>query len=84
MMHPIYAGVFEIVKEFFTFIQSIFELVWTLLSGVLDLIAIIPQAVVALTNALNALPEVTVGFAATSITVSIIFIILGREGGADG
>lgn len=81
---PIPAGIFEIFTEFFNFISSIFELIWTLLNGVIQLIAIIPQAVVALTNALNALPEVTIGFAATTITVSIIFIILGREGGAEG
>ena len=73
------------ITDFFTWVvdtvKSLLEFVWTIIEGTLQLISLIPSATKTLTDGLTHLPTLLVGFATATITVSIIFIILGRSSG---
>lgn len=71
--------------EFFQWIvdtiSGLISFVWTIVEGLIQLIALIPSAVSALTQAMGILPSMLVGFATATITVCVIFILVGRESG---
>ncbi len=65
------------------FFKSIISLVWQIITGLIRLLALIPEMVTNLTDSLGLLPSFLVAFATVTITVSVIFIILGRSGGGE-
>lgn len=65
------------------FFKSIISLVWQIITGLIRLLALIPDMVTNLTDSLGLLPSFLVAFASVTITVSVIFIILGRSGGGE-
>lgn len=62
-------------------VSALIEFLWTLIKGLIQLISLIPTAVNLLTNAIGILPSIMVAFATATITVSVIFILVGRESG---
>lgn len=48
------------------------------MTGLVQLIAMIPSAFAMLTYSIGYLPSVLLAFAAVAITLSIVFLILGR------
>lgn len=62
-------------------ISSLVSFLFQTCIGLLRLLSLIPTAVRVLTNAVGFLPSIVAAFAAATITISVIFIILGREGG---
>lgn len=74
--------------EFFDWIvEVVFSLVqflWTTVKGLIQLISLLPTSVNMLTSSLNLLPPVLVAFATATITICVIFIIVGRETGGKG
>ena len=77
------AGLFDFLKQIADFIGSIIDFVIQMVSGLVRLLTLIPTCVTLLTESLGVLPTVLVGFASVTITVCVIFIILGREHGGD-
>jgi len=73
------------MNNFFTWIvdtvSSLVEFLWTLIKGLIQLISLIPLAVNMLTNSIGILPSILVAFATATITISVIFILVGRESG---
>ncbi len=73
------------MNNFFTWIvdtvSSLVEFLWTLIKGLIQLISLIPTAVNLLTNSIGVLPSILVAFATATITISVIFILVGRESG---
>lgn len=71
--------------QFFTWlwntVLSLVSFVIEMVEGLLRLIALIPTAVTALTTSVGYLPSILATFAAATITISVIFIIAGRESG---
>lgn len=66
-------------------ISSLLEFLWTLIKGLIQLISLIPTAVNLLTNSIGILPSLLVGFATATITISVIFVMVGRNtGGKNG
>ena len=75
--------------KFFTWIvdtiTSLVEFLWTLVKGIIQLISLLPTAVNLLTNSIGILPSILVGFATATITISVIFVMVGRStGGKNG
>lgn len=69
------------LNEIITFIGSLIDLVVKIVTGLVQLLQMIPSMVQTLTGSLSLLPSMLVAFASVTITVAVIFIILGREGG---
>lgn len=75
--------------KFFTWIvdtiTSLVEFLWTIVKGIIQLISLLPTAVNLLTNSIGILPSILVGFATATITISVIFVMVGRStGGKNG
>lgn len=62
-------------------ITSLVEFLWTIVKGLIQLISLIPTAVNMLTSSIGILPSLLVGFATATITISVIFILVGRNSG---
>ena len=69
------------LNEIITFIGSLIDLVVKIVIGLVQLLQMLPSMVQTLTGSLSLLPSIFVAFASVTITVAVIFIILGREGG---
>lgn len=61
-----------------SFCQSILDMVTYLVTGLVQLFAMIPQAAGMLTYSIGFLPSMLLAFAAVAITFSIVFLIVGR------
>ena len=75
------AGLFDFLQQIAEFLGSIIQLVVQLVFGIVRLLQIIPTAVMLLTESIGMLPSILVAFASVTITVCVIFIILGRDHG---
>ncbi len=71
--------------KFFTWltdtISALVEFLWTLIKGIIQLISLLPTAANLLTNSIGILPSILVAFATATITISIIFVMVGRSTG---
>lgn len=78
------------MKEFFSWIQSAFEsivdifesviqLVLSIGESLFDLIKMIPAVVTMVTSSIGYLPSMLILFAGLSITVSVVYLIAGRN-----
>lgn len=61
--------------------MSLVSFLVEMIEGLLRLIALIPTAVTSLTTGVGYLPSILATFAAATITISVIFVIVGRESG---
>lgn len=68
----------DALKSVLDFFGTILDFVEYLVSGLVQLIAMIPSAFAMLTYSIGYLPSVLLAFAAVAITLSIVFLILGR------
>lgn len=64
-------------------VESLFSFLGTLIDGLLNLIRALPTAISMLTSSVGYLPSTLAAFATLTITICVVFIILGREGGGD-
>lgn len=68
----------DALKSVLDFFGTILDFVEYLVSGLVQLLAMIPSAFALLTYSIGYLPSVLLAFAAVAITLSIVFLILGR------
>lgn len=68
----------DALKSVLDFFGTILDSVEYLVTGLVQLIAMIPSAFAMLTYSIGYLPSVLLAFAAVAITLSIVFLILGR------
>ena len=68
----------DALKSVLDFFGTILDFVEYLVSGLVQLLAMIPSAFAMLTYSIGYLPSVLLAFAAVAITLSIVFLILGR------
>ena len=66
------------LKSIMDFFGTILDMVKYLVTGLVQLFALIPQAFSMLTYSIGFLPSVLLAFAAVAITLSIIYLIVGR------
>lgn len=68
----------DALKSVLDFFGTILDFVKYLVTGLVQLLAMIPSAFAMLTYSIGYLPSVLLAFAAVAITLSIVFLILGR------
>lgn len=68
----------DALKSVLDFFGTLLDFVEYLVTGLVQLIAMIPSAFAMLTYSIGYLPSVLLAFAAVAITLSIVFLILGR------
>lgn len=68
----------DALKSVLDFFGTILDFVEYLVTGLVQLIAMIPSAFAMVTYSIGYLPSVLLAFAAVAITLSIVFLILGR------
>ena len=66
------------LKAIMDFFGTILDMVKYLVTGLVQLFVLIPQAFAMLTYSIGFLPSVLLAFAAVAITLSIIYLIVGR------
>lgn len=65
-------------KAVLDFLGTVLDFIEYLVTGLVQLFAMIPSAFAMLTYSIGYLPTVLLAFAAVAITLSIVFLILGR------
>ncbi len=75
-----FSGIFSPIFDFF---DTILSFLWDVITSLLNLVVMIPQAITALTKAIDSLPDMLVVFATATVTISVVLIIVGRNGGGD-
>ena len=65
-------------KAVLDFLGTVLDFIEYLITGLVQLFAMIPSAFAMLTYSIGYLPTVLLAFAAVGITLSIVFLILGR------
>ena len=68
----------EFFKSVIDFLSMIGRAVTYLFNGLLQLFQMIPAAFAMLTYSIGYLPAMLLAFAAVAITISIVFLIIGR------
>lgn len=68
----------DALKSILDFFGTLLDFVEYLITGLVQLITMIPSAFAMLTYSIGYLPSVLLAFAAVAITLSIVFLILGR------
>lgn len=66
------------LKSILDFLMSVGQMIKYLVTGLVQLFAMIPSAFAMLTYSIGYLPTMLLAFAAVAITISIVFMILGR------
>lgn len=73
--------IIDFLKELGSFFQTLIDMVVNLLQQLLTFIMLIPVGVNMLITSVGYLPSILIVFATLSITVSVIYLILGRGQG---
>lgn len=68
----------QVLESILTFFQGIISLIANLLHGIAQLIIMIPQALAFIGTSLGALPSIIAVFAVAMITVSVVYLVIGR------
>lgn len=68
----------EFFKSILNAFGTLFDLVKYLVTGLFQLFAMIPSAFAMLTYSIGFLPTALLGFAAVALTISIVYLIIGR------
>lgn len=71
-----------LVKGIKTIVDGVigaFKFLGMLIEGIFDLISMIPDAVEMLVDSVTALPSSIVAFALAGITISVVYIMVGRS-----
>lgn len=69
----------EALNKIIEFFSSIIEFAVSMVSGLFDLLKLIPSTVQMFTSASNNLPSVLAPFAVSAVTIAIILLVVGRQ-----
>lgn len=58
--------------------MSVVDFAILLIGGIIDLFAMLPDALSMLTGSLGALPVAIAAFASAGITIAVVFLLVGR------
>lgn len=68
----------DALKSILGFFETLLDFVGFLISGLAELLFMIPSAFTMLTYSIGFLPSVLLAFASVAITISIVFLIVNR------
>lgn len=69
----------ELFKSFLNIVSSLLSFVIHSITSLFNLFAHIPQYVAFMTTSINVLPSVIIPFAIASVSVYVVFLVLGRN-----
>lgn len=72
--------IYDLLCKLGEFFVMLYDAVVQIVTGIWDMLKLLPEAVSTLNDAIHALPDFVVVFAGATITVSVIYMILGRGG----
>lgn len=75
--------IIEWIKELSVTLGALLQFAKSLVMGLLKLVASLPLYLTQLTNCVGYLPEVLITWFSIGITVTVIFLVLGRRQGGD-
>lgn len=67
-----------VLKSIGDFIFAVGALILNILSGLMQMILMIPSALTMLTSSVAYMPTILIAFAMALITVSIVYLVVGR------
>lgn len=67
-----------LLGKFTDFLYTIFTLIANVLSGIGQMVVMIPQALSMLTNTIGYMPTVCMGFAMALVMINIIYMVVDR------
>jgi len=73
--------IIDFLKELGSFFQTLIDMVVNLIQQLLTFIMLIPVGVNMLITSVGYLPSILIVFATLSITVSVLYLVLGRGQG---
>jgi len=73
----------SLIKGIFTTFGSVFNLLKSAFMGLISLLEMLPMLIRDMSMAVGLLPTVLVTFFSISLTVTIIYLVLGRGKGGD-
>lgn len=80
-------GVFQWLVDFFSNLVQMWGSVWhfiiTAIKGLISIFMNLPNLISIVTNMLQGLPTVLVTFITLTITISVVFLLVGRGEGGD-
>lgn len=68
----------DALKSILSAITTVFDFLGYLITGLVQLFAMIPSAFTMINYSLGFLPTVLLAFASVAITISIVYLIIGR------
>lgn len=68
----------NVLKSIGDFIYAVVNLLINLISGIVQMLAMIPSALTMLTNSVAFMPTILVAFAMGLITISIVYLVVDR------
>lgn len=68
----------NILNQIVDFFYAIINLVINLVSGIVQMLSMIPSALTMLTNSVAFMPTILIAFAMGLITISVVYLIVGR------
>ena len=68
----------QVIESFIATFQSILTLIGNFLSGITQLLTLIPAGLSVLIYSVSQMPVVLIGFATALITISVTYLIVGR------
>lgn len=74
----ILSGLWDFINGIVSFVQSLISLIGMFVSGLINLVTMIPQYMAFTTTAIAYLPSVLVVFATAAISISVVYLIIGR------
>ncbi len=72
--------IYEILCKIGDFISTLFDVVVNFVTGIFDMLQMIPAGQKTFLDALAALPPIVHPYATATITVAVLYMILGRGG----
>lgn len=71
------------IKEISTLLGGVLQFLVSLVNGLINLITSLPNYITQLTICVSYLPEQLITWFSVGITVTVIFLVLGRRDGGD-
>ena len=75
---------FDALSNLIEMVGMIIDFAISLVTGLIDLIAMFPSVIKTFTSAVGLLPGFVVAFSSITITLSVVFMITGRQSGGGG
>jgi len=70
----------ETLRSFLDIVVSLVSFIGHSITSLFDLVSNIPTYTVFLINSINVLPSVIIPFAVASVSLYVVFLIVGRQG----